>query len=238
MHCAAQTNIPLSLEKPSFDAEVNIQGTLNPLSAAKKVGTRRVALASSAAVYGSTKKLPIAESHPVLPSSPYGISTYAAERYLEFFSQSSVFSGLNLRFANVYGPRQGARGEAGVIAIFLRRLINGQDLPIFGTGRQTRDFVFVADIVRACVAALNSRQTGTLNIGTGRETSILTVANILLRLSRQPVSICHLPPRREDVPRNSLESRAAQRELRWSPRVSIAEGLRLTWEAVSEERGI
>ena len=178
MHLAAQAAVPRSVEEPLFDASVNVLGTINLLDACRRTGTGRVVYVSTGgAAYGDTDVLPTPEEHPTRATSPYGVSKVAAERYLECFAGLASMTGLTLRLANVYGPRQRPDGEAGVVAIFARRLLGGQRCTIYGDGEQTRDYVYVADVAEAAELALVSAARGVVNISTGRETSV----NALLR---------------------------------------------------------
>ncbi len=184
-HHAAQVNVRLSVESPTDDANTNIIGSLNVLEAARKTGVKKVIFASSGgAIYGEQNSYPADESHPTDPISPYGISKLAIEKYLNFYRLTYGMKTVVLRYANVYGPRQANHGEAGVISIFVNKLLNKESPTIFGDGTQTRDFVFVKDVAQANLAALDESQSGFFNIGTGIETS-------LNQLTEQLISLCH-----------------------------------------------
>jgi UDP-glucose 4-epimerase len=224
-HLAAQIDVRRSVTQPAFDATTNVVGTAAVLEAARLAGTRRVVLASTAAVYGNPRRLPIAESEPTVPQSPYGASKVAAEAYALLYRDLHELSTLTLRLANVYGPRQGAGGETGAIAIFCRNAAAGRRATVFGAGTQTRDFIYVGDVVSAFVAAARADVTGTLNVCGGRETSVLRVAEVL------GVEVEHLPERPGEIARSCLDPRAALAALGWSAQISLDEGLRRTLEA-------
>jgi UDP-glucose 4-epimerase len=221
-HLAAQIDVRRSVRDPSTDAHQNVGGTAAVLEAARDAGARRVVLASTAGVYGDPGRLPIAEDAPVAPLSPYGAGKAAAESYLEMFSRLHGLSTLSLRMANVYGPRQNPHGEAGVVAIFCAAAAERRTVTAFGDGRQTRDFVFVADVVEAFVIAGGSREQGAINISTGTETSITTLA-AELGVETRPG-----PARLGEIVRSCLDPSAAARRLGWRARTPLAEGLRRT----------
>lgn len=226
-HLAAQVDAARSVREPLFDAEVNVLGTVRLLAAAAGAGVRRFVLASSAAVYGEPEALPVAESHPHRPLSPYGIAKSAAERYLECFARERGVAGVALRFANVYGPRQTAHGEAGVVAVFCRRLLAGEPITIHGDGRQTRDFVHVADVVAASLAALGA-PPGAYNVATGLESDIVAVAAELRRQLAPEARVVHAEARPGDPRRSALSPQLAARELGFRAAVPLAEGLART----------
>jgi UDP-glucose 4-epimerase len=235
-HLAAQIDVRKSLEDPAFDAAVNVGGTANVLDAARAGGTSRVVFVSTGgAIYGEGegKQLPLDESAPVAPMSAYGQSKFAAEGYLGLYERLYGISGIALRLGNVYGPRQDPLGEAGVIAIFCGKLKAGERPTIFGDGTQTRDYIYVGDVVAAALAAAESAETEPVNIGTGREASVLELAETLGRLggagSFEPE---FAPPRAGEVQRISLDAARAERLLGWAPTKSLEEGLRLTLDAV------
>ncbi|MGH7875542.1 MAG: NAD-dependent epimerase/dehydratase family protein, partial [Candidatus Binatia bacterium] len=175
-HHAAQMDVRHSVADPAFDARVNIIGFINLLEACKNAGAKKVIFASSGgAVYGEQEIFPAPESHATQPASPYGVSKRTGELYLSYYKQAFGLPYIALRYANVYGPRQSTRGEAGVVAIFLSLLLSGKTPVINGDGRQTRDYVYVGDVVAANVAALESSFVGQINIGTGVETDVVTI---------------------------------------------------------------
>jgi UDP-glucose 4-epimerase len=218
-HLAAQIDVRRSVSDPSTDAHVNIGGTAAVLEAARDSGTRRVVLASTAGVYGDPAELPTPEHTPVAPLSPYGASKAAAETYMQLFMRLHGLSTLALRMANVYGPRQDPHGEAGVVAIFTGAAREGRTATIYGDGGQTRDYVYVSDVVAAFAAAGPAPVTGVLNVSTGRETSVAELAS-LLRLETR-----HEPGRAGEIARSCLDPTAALRSLGWRAQVSLAEGL-------------
>ena len=212
-----------------FDAEVNVLGTINLLDACRNAGTGRVVYVSTGgAAYGDTDVLPTPEEHPTRATSPYGVSKVAAERYLECFAGLTSMTELTLRLANVYGPRQRPDGEAGVVAIFARRLLAGQRCTIYGDGEQTRDYVYVADVAEAAELALGSSARGVVNISTGRETSV----NALHRQVATAVGVNGEPeyaaPRPGEVRRSVLANARARTLLGWQPRSPLERGIGTT----------
>jgi UDP-glucose 4-epimerase len=182
MHLAAQMDVRKSVEDPMFDAQVNILGTLNVLQQAVKHGVRKVIFSSSGgAIYGEQETYPAPETHVLKPLSPYGLSKLCGEQYLSYFQRVSGLQAVSLRYANVYGPRQDPEGEAGVVAIFIQKMLNNEQPVINGNGRQTRDFVFVDDVVEANLAMIGQETQGTYNVGTGVETSINDLFRILVQ---------------------------------------------------------
>ena len=231
VHLAAQAAVPRSVEEPLFDASVNVLGTINLLDACRRTGTGRVVYVSTGgAAYGDTDVLPTPEEHPTRATSPYGVSKVAAERYLECFAGLASMTGLTLRLANVYGPRQRPDGEAGVVAIFARRLLGGQRCTIYGDGEQTRDYVYVADVAEAAELALVSAARGVVNISTGRETSV----NALLRQVADAVGVACDPEyaaaRAGEVRRSVLANAHARALLGWQPRNPLERGIAATLE--------
>ena len=228
-HLAAQMDVRRSVSDPRFDADVNIVGLLNLLEACRASGVQRFVFSSTGgAIYGEQDAFPAPESHPTRPVSPYGCSKAAGELDLGYYRAQYGLSTVALRYANVYGPRQNPHGEAGVVAIFSERLLAGQPCTIFGTGEQTRDFVFGPDVARANLLAAHSDFCGAINIGTGREASI---NEVYLRLA--DAAGVDAPPRyAEGKPgeqlRSCVDASLAQRILGWTPTVSLEEGARLT----------
>ena len=228
-HHAAQMDVRHSVEDPLFDARVNILGFLNLLEACKKAGTDRVIFASSGgAIYGDEEPIPADEDHPKKPMSPYGVSKMTGELYLAYYSMAFGMRYVALRYANVYGPRQSTKGEAGVVAIFISQLLAGKPPTINGDGKQTRDYVFVGDVVRANVAALETRHVGGINIGTGRETDVVTLWRMLQQRAHSKVEAVHGPAKAGEQMRSSLENSLALRVLNWRPERGLEEGLTQT----------
>ncbi len=224
IHLAAQVDARRSLEDPVFDAQVNILDTVHLFGAAARAGVPRIVFASSAAVYGDPEEIPTSEESPAAPLSPYGVGKLAGEGYLAHFARRYGLSGVALRFANVYGPRQESVGEAGVVAVFCRRLLAGRPVAIHGDGRQTRDFVYVEDVVRACSASL-SGPPGVYNVATGIETDVRTLFGRLageLRPGSQPVHDAAVPgePRR-----SALDPSLAEIALGFRPERDLGAGL-------------
>jgi UDP-glucose 4-epimerase len=235
-HLAAQIDVRKSLEDPAFDAAVNIGGTANVLDAARAAGCGRVVFVSTGgAIYGegAGQRLPLDESTPVAPLSAYGQSKFAAEGYLALYERLYGLSGVSLRLGNVYGPRQDPLGEAGVIAIFCGLLRAGGRPTVYGDGTQTRDYIYVGDVVEAALAAAGGAATGAINIGTGRESSVLELVEMLKRLSGVESFEPELaPPRPGEVQRISVDPARAEAELGWRPETDLETGLRLTLNAI------
>jgi UDP-glucose 4-epimerase len=235
-HLAAQIDVRKSLADPAFDAAVNVGGTANVLEAARAAATRRVVFISTGgAIYGEGdgQQLPLPESAPIAPLSAYGQSKYAGEGYLALYERLYGVSGVSLRLGNVYGPRQDPLGEAGVIAIFCGALRAGGRPTVYGDGTQTRDYIYVGDVVAAALAAAGSEATGALNVGTGRETTVLELVEALGRLGGVEGFEPQLaPPRTGEVQRIALDARRAERELDWRPQTPLGDGLRLTLDAL------
>ena len=229
LHLAAQVDVRQSVADPAFDAQVNVAGTVSVLEAAREVGARRVVMASTAAVYGDPRDLPTTESAAIAPLSPYGTSKAAAEWYLGQYRRLHGISTLALRMANVYGPRQDPHGEAGVVSIFGGLAASGGRATMFGDGRQTRDYVFVDDVVDAWLAAAASDVTGALNISTGVETSVRELAEEL------DLAYDFAPGRAGEIERSCLDPSAAAAELGWRPAVPLANGLRRTLGTISSD---
>ena len=222
MHLAAQVDVRRSVADPAFDAHVNVAGTVSVLEAARAAGARRVILASTAATYGDPDELPTPEHATIAPLSPYGTSKAAAEWYLAQYSRLYGLSTLALRMANVYGPRQDSHGESGVVAIFSGAALAGRSVDVYGDGQQTRDYVFVGDVVRAWVAAAESDATGALNVSTGTQTSVLA---LIAELGLEHRAVAGRPG---EITHSCLDPSAAERALDWRARVRLPEGLRLT----------
>jgi UDP-glucose 4-epimerase len=235
-HHAAQINVRASVSDPQFDAQVNILGSLRLLEAARQSGVRKFLFASSGgAGYGEQERFPADESHPVRPVSPYGAAKMSVELYLNFYRAQYGLDYAALRYSNVYGPRQDPHGEAGVVAIFASLLLRRQTAIVNGDGEQTRDFVYVGDVVRANVAALDRGEGISVNIGTGIETSINTVFRTLRDLAGSRQEEIHGPAMPGEQQRSCLENRMASYELGWYPEVSLEEGLARTLEFFREK---
>lgn len=233
-HLAAQVDVRRSLADPAFDARTNVEGTINVLEAARAAGTERVVFSSTGgAIYGDTGVLPTPESEPALPMAAYGQSKRCAELYLGLYERLYALSTIALRFGNVYGPRQDPHGEAGVIAIFCGKLREGTPPRIFGDGTQTRDYVYVGDLVEALVRAGDVRAGGIVNVGTEEETSVLELVRVLSELHGSGAPDPEFAPARlGEVERSCLAAGRARELLGWRARTPIGDGLRLTYEAL------
>ncbi|MEP6909607.1 MAG: NAD-dependent epimerase/dehydratase family protein [Actinomycetota bacterium] len=231
-HLAAQADVRVSVERPDHDAEINVLGTINLLQAALEQDTRLVFSSTGGAIYGECER-PATEDSPRQPLAPYGTSKLAGEEYLATYNRLHETRHVTLRYGNVYGPRQDPHGEAGVVAIFFKRLLSGEQPKIFGTGGQTRDYVYVADVVRATLAAAE-REGGVFNVGTGRETSVVELLDLCKRVAgKQDVESTFAPPRPGELQRSVLDVSRAVDELGWRPEHSLEDGLRETWEWMS-----
>jgi len=228
-HHAAQMDVRHSVADPTFDARVNILGFINLLEGCKNAGVKKVIFASSGgAVYGEQETFPAPESHVTQPASPYGVSKRTGELYLSYYNQTYKLPYLALRYGNVYGPRQSTKGEAGVVAIFLSLLLTGKTAVINGDGKQTRDYVYVGDVVAANVAALDSNFVGPVNIGTSIETDVVTIYHNLREAVGSPLQAQHGPAKPGEQRRSCIDNRRAAEVLGWRPQVALAEGLQRT----------
>lgn len=231
MHLAAQMDVRKSVEDPMFDAQVNVLGTLNVLQQAVKHGVRKVIFSSSGgAIYGEQETYPAAENHVLKPLSPYGLSKLCGEQYLSYFQRVSGLQAVSLRYANVYGPRQDPEGEAGVVAIFIQKMLNNEQAVINGNGRQTRDFVFVDDVVEANLAVMGQETQGTFNVGTGVETSINDLFRILVQHTGSTCKEVHGPAKKGEQARSVIDSTKLRHEASWEPKADLSEGLKKTVE--------
>jgi UDP-glucose 4-epimerase len=234
-HLAAQIDVRKSVADPAFDSSINVGGTANLLEAARAVGVRRfVFVSTGGAIYGEGdgQELPLPEDAPIAPLSPYGQSKFAAEGYLALYERLYGLSGVSLRLGNVYGPRQDPLGEAGVIAIFCGRLRAGERPTVFGDGRQTRDYIYVGDVVAAALAAAGSEANGPINVGTGRETDVLELARLLGELEGVEFEPELAPARTGEVQRITIDPSRAERELGWTAQTVLEDGLRLTLDSI------
>jgi UDP-glucose 4-epimerase len=228
-HLAAQIDVRVSVDDPIADADRNVLGTIRALEAARRVGTRRIVNTSTGGgLYGDADVLPTPEDVPIRPLAPYGQGKYAAEGYCDLYSRLHGLSAISLRYGNVFGPRQDVHGEAGVVAIFCGHLIEGRTPVVFGDGRQTRDWVDVSDVVRANLIAAGSEVTGAVNIGHGRETSVLDLLAALRDVSdRGPLAEPEFARERPgEVRRSCLDVAKAKLDLGWEAEVDLREGLR------------
>ena len=226
-HLAAQMDVRRSVREPDFDAEVNVIGTVRLLENCVRKGVGKVVFASTGgAVYGEQETFPAPEDHRQYPVSPYGVSKLACERYLQYYSVQHGLSYVALRYANVYGPRQDPHGEAGVVAIFCANLAQGRTSRINGSGVQTRDYVYVEDVARANVLAVEGAPpSGAYNIGTGEETSVNELYETLVEISGKDLPPEHGPAKPGEQLRSSVDASLAGRVLEWKPEVGLREGL-------------
>jgi len=242
-HHAAQVSVRRSMEAPQADAEINVLGSLNLFEAARRHGARRIVFASTGgAIYGEQSGPPADETHPCRPRSPYAVAKLAVEHYLDYFCATFGLEAVVLRYANVYGPRQDSHGEAGVVAIFMQRILAGLAPTIFGDGEQVRDFVYVDDVVAANLAALRvgmpAGEMAIFNIGTARATSVNALWRVVVdAITRPSVGAFHEPARSGDVRRSVLDPSRAARHLGWRPAVDVEDGLARTWAWFAEHAG-
>ena len=228
-HHAAQMDVRRSVADPVFDARVNLLGLLNLMEHGRQHGLKRVVFASSGgAIYGEQETFPAAEAHKTEPVSPYGVAKLASERYLFFYWVTYGIAYTALRYANVYGPRQNPHGEAGVVAIFTEKLLRGNQPLIHGDGTQTRDYVYVGDVVRANLAALESNFVGAVNLGTGIETDVNTLFHVLAPLCGSAAPERHGPAKPGEQRRSVVDNTLAKNVLGWQPQVHLEDGLRET----------
>ncbi len=231
MHLAAQMDVRKSVEDPMYDAQVNVLGTLNVLQQAVKHGVRKVVFSSSGgAIYGEQETYPAPESHVTKPLSPYGLSKLCGEQYLSYYQRVSGLQAVSLRYANVYGPRQDPEGEAGVVAIFIQKMLNNEQAVINGNGRQTRDFVFVEDVVEANLAMMGQESQGTYNVGTGVETSINDLFRILVQHTGSTCKEIHGPAKKGEQARSVIDNTKLRHEMSWEPKADLSDGLKKTVE--------
>lgn len=229
MHCAAQIDVRKSVADPVFDARANILGTLNLLECARRTGVKRFCFSSTGgAIYGDTDQRPTPVGAPCEPISPYGVAKLSIEHYLRFYRVVHGLESYVLRYGNVYGPRQNPHGEAGVVAIFARRMLEGQPLTINGDGLQTRDYVFVEDVARANVLALSAPTGGLVNVGTGVESDVNRVFQLLNESLGAGREESHGPPMPGEQRTSCLDVSATREALGWTPRVALDEGIRRT----------
>jgi len=227
VHQAAQINVRKSIEDPLFDARVNVIGSVNLIECCRKTDVKKIVYASSGgAVYGEPQYLPVDEKHPVVPLCPYGASKHAVENYLHLYRVNYGLDYASLRYANVYGPRQDPFGEAGVVAIFTKKLLSGKAPQIFGDGEQTRDFVFVEDVVQANFLALTKKSgEKVLNVGIGVETSVNQIYGRLKEITGSNVDATYGPEVKGEVRRICLDNSLARSSLGWAPKYDLDEGL-------------
>jgi UDP-glucose 4-epimerase len=237
-HLAAQMDVRRSVADPMFDASVNVVGGLNVFESARQTGVRKIIFSSTGgAIYGEQDYFPADEEHPVRPLSPYGITKLVTEKYLFYYKEVFGIDHVILRYANVYGPRQNPHGEAGVVAIFAKKMIHGEKPVINGDGKQTRDYTFVGDVVKANLLALNHPGSHVYNIGTGIETDVTELFRLLRGLLNPSCPEVHGPAKMGEQLRSVISSAKIQSELGWNPTASLSDGLKLTAEFFKKKFG-
>jgi UDP-glucose 4-epimerase len=230
IHLAAHIDLRTSVENPVFDAEVNVLGTVRMLDAAARAGAKQFVLASSAAVYGLAPATPTPEAHPTVPVTPYGAGKLSDEHYVGVFRALHGLRGACLRFANVYGPRQGTKGEGGVISVFAAALAAGRPCRLYGDGGATRDFVFVEDVANAVSRAATEGWDGTWNVGTTRETNVARLVELMSEIAGSTAAPDHQPAVPNETRRSALVTERLAADHAWRAEVPIEEGLRRTYE--------
>lgn len=232
LHLAAQTAVPYSIEHPDVDCRVNLLGLVNVMEACRKTGVQRIVFSSSAAVYGDAANLPIAENSELKPSSFYGLTKATSEQYLALYHQLHSIDYVALRYANVYGERQGDGGEGGVVSIFTRKIAQEQPINIFGDGGQTRDFIYVGDVAAANCQALIVARSATnriYNVSTQTQTSVNDLTELLSQAAGKIINRNYRPAREGDIYHSSLSNQAAVNSLGWKPMMPLADGLKRTY---------
>ncbi|GAB1758452.1 NAD-dependent epimerase/dehydratase family protein [Priestia megaterium] len=234
VHQAAQVSVAHSVTNFHHDANVNIQGTINIINACKKHGTEKIIFASSAAVYGNTNVTPISLTHPTSPASPYGLSKFTSEEYLKLAKQLYDIDYVILRYSNVYGPRQNSQGEGGVISIFFDRFVTNQQPIIYGSGRQTRDFIYVEDVSQACLQAIQYEGCGTFNISNNSSISINELFFTMKSISGSQLTPAYHSVREGDIADSRLCNKESIKLLKWSPAFTLEKGLAKTYDYYHE----
>ena len=230
IHLAAQTLVPTSLKDPALDADLNVLGLINVLEAARQTGVSSVIFSSSAAVYGDNAHLPLRETERLLPTSFYGLTKAVAEEYLRLYHDLYGLNTTVLRFANVYGERQGMAGEGGVISIFAKKLANDEKIEVYGDGNQTRDFVYVKDIAKALCLALDHQGYGIFNVSTGEEVSLNTLIEVFEKVMKKKPQVEYLKVRTGDIYRSVLSNVAIGKALGLTQFTPLEVGLKATCE--------
>lgn len=230
IHLAAQTMVPTSVEQPVLDCQINLEGVLHVLEACRIHGTGHILFSSSAAVYGDNLHIPLKETERLVPTSPYGITKMATEHYLRVYHELYGMDATVFRFANVYGERQGEKGEGGVVSIFCKLLSQRQGITVFGDGNQTRDFVYAGDIAQAIIRALPLKGCHTMNVSTGQETSLNDLIRSFEKAVGYTVPVQYTAPRTGDILRSVLSNEALKRDLGFVPEMDLEEGIRRTYD--------
>ena len=230
-HLAAQISVTQSVRNPLHDASININGFINVLNTILESSVKRIVYVSTGgAIYGEPLHIPASETTPEEPISPYGLSKLVGEKYLKWFNATHGLSYAIIRPANIYGPRQDSLGEAGVISIYLGRMLNKKPLEIFGDGSDTRDYVYVKDIAAICIAAMASNVDDTYNAGTGIRTSLNELVEIIGEVTTLPIKKVFKPPRPGDVKKIALDITKAKKILKWTPQTTFNAGIQNTWD--------
>lgn len=228
-HLAAQIDVRKSVTDPVWDAKQNILGSVNLLESAKKHKVKKIIFSSTGgAIYGDTDQIPTPEGHPELPISPYGIAKLTIEKYLYYYNKIFGLLYIALRYSNVYGPRQNSKGEAGVVAIFCDKLLANQNPVIHGDGKQTRDYVFVDDVVRANLAALESEKIGIYNIGTSIEADVNKIAELIKSNIDTDIEFTYADAKEGEQQKSCIDYSKAKNELGWHPEINLEEGIKKT----------
>ncbi|PAK40218.1 NAD-dependent epimerase/dehydratase family protein [Peribacillus simplex] len=230
-HLAAQADVGRSIHEPQYDASVNINGTINILEACHETSVKKVIFSSTSGVYGNLQKELISEEDQTEPISYYGLSKLTAESYIRLFHQLYGLPYTILRYGNVYGPRQTAKGEGGVVAVFIDRIKKGMPLSIHGDGEQTRDFIYVKDIVNANMAAVNQGHQEIIQVSTAQKTSVNHLLNMLTQIHGSKVNTVHTSPRIGDIKHSCLDNTKARQILKWHPKSDIFQGLSETYSS-------
>lgn len=230
IHLAAQTMVPFSVDHPAEDCQVNLEGVLHVLEACRSHGTGHILFSSSAAVYGDNLNIPLKETERLVPTSPYGITKMTTEHYLRVYHELYGMDATVFRFANVYGERQGEKGEGGVVSIFCKLLSQHQGITVFGDGHQTRDFVYAGDIAQAIIRALPLKGYHTMNVSTGQETSINDLIHSFEKAVGYTVPVQYTAPRTGDILRSVLSNEALKANLDFVPEMDLEEGIRRTYD--------
>lgn len=230
IHQAAQVSVPESINDIVYDTDVNIKGSINVINAAKDNGVKKIVFASSAAVYGEPQYLPIDIEHPINPLSPYGLAKYTVEKYLKIAKDCYGIDYSVLRYSNVYGPRQDAKGEGGVVAIFAERINQSKELVIYGDGKQTRDFIYVEDVANANVKALEKGSGHILNVSTSQRISVIDLFNLMKEYGGASIKPTHCEVRDGDIKHSVLCNKLTIDELDWKSSYSLNEGIKKTVE--------
>lgn len=237
-HLAAQISVSRSVREPRFDASVNIEGMINLLEAIKDFSMKFIYISTGGAIYGEPESNPASESTLEKPISPYGLSKLVGEKYLQWFHRVYGLPYTIIRPANIYGPKQDPLGEAGVISIFLGKIIQNESLEIFGDGTDTRDYVYVKDITEMCVLAMHSSTIDTFNAGTGYQTNVLELISVIENVTNSEADKKFSDPRPGDVHHIALDSTKAYERLGWKATTSLTSGIQKTWDWFSSNQEI